>query len=237
MKINVRTLINHLRKATIGGANNEVVLDGGLSFAVGEKTGSVISFCSNGITDGENEVIGISNIRKFIQTVRYAQRYYFDNSPGIEMDIVGRRVVFKNDGHISNFPLVDPNTISTTIDDSDKLIPEIRMGNAAVVVLEKLVRLRCLGAIKVLPDTECVFVVDSGEAKLVVGNENEHTAGISLGFVGGAAKYVVQVDPVFLCKVLAAVQGDEAVAIEIREGLPLIFSVPNYTLLLKGIEL
>lgn len=235
MKVNVRLLTNHVNKATIGGLNKEVALGKHLSFAMADKTGSVISICSNGVSDDEGVAIGITKPRRFIEMIKYAQEQFFFDAPEIELNRVDNHLMFKNEMDEFNILLSDPGAISTTIATPEKVIETSRVGSAAVVVLNNRTRAQCLGAIKVNPDVECAFVVDSGEARLVVGNENEHMADIGLGFVGGAAKYMVQVNPDFLCKVLAAVRGDKAVAIEIRERLPLIFSVPNYTLLLKGI--
>ncbi len=238
MKINTMDLIKHIDMASMDGLVKNVVFGKNLSFAVTDETGAIISICQKGMEVGaaENSEIGISDIKSLIRAVRYAKKYIFGNSRELEMNVVDNgqvvQMVFEKDEHEFRFLVSDPKTIATTVENADDLMRKVSVGIAATITLTPLAIGECLRAIKTMSPAKCVFTVNSGEVMLLVEHEYGHSIETTLGYVTGTGNFKVSVEPAFLAKVLSVLPKKKETNMSLRDGMPLMFDVAGYTLLL-----
>ena len=240
MKFNAPLLVDHITKASIGGLVKDVVFGNYFSFAVIDESESVVCI-SQGIGDSENPPIGIVDLKKFKRMIEYARKCISDNGQDVEMQLVDDRLVSKNGDDIIKFVLNDPETISGSVANPDDVIGSNSVGDATVIVLDRSQRMSCLRAIKLCgpkrqSPKECAFVVDSGTGMLICGDKKTHRVKLNLGVVKGGSKFRLVVNSDFLTKILEMFMAEEYVTVELRERMPIVFDVPNYTVLLLYIS-
>lgn len=236
MKVNAVEFLNHIEKASVGGLVNEIVLGNHLSFAVTDETKSVVVICSKGIVKDTTEEIGIFNLGMFRGAIQYAKDKLFPKSEEIEMNVVDNRLVFKNKGEEFKFLLSNSKVISTAVENPDEVLKKIGATDATLVVLDSDSIGKIVKAIQLIVPEKCEFRVDTGKVKIMIGKEVEHNAVVNLGTGKGKGKFKLVVKPDCLLKVLSVLPAGADITLEIRDGMPLIIDLENYTFLVASME-
>jgi hypothetical protein len=237
MKIDAQLLLDHVNKASVGGLIDAVVLGKHFSYAVTDDTKSVVSICKKGIVKDDTDPIGIYRISLFNMAVQYAKGIIFSKDKEIDMEITEDRLVFKKGEHAYSFKLSSPKAVRTTVGNPDEVIEKVSAGPASIIPFNAATRSMCLKTIQSVETEKCTFIVESGKVKLLVGRSEDHNVIVPLGDTKGKNKFKLVVKPDFLSKVLGVLPADKDATLELRDSVPLIIDIENYTFLVASMEI
>jgi hypothetical protein len=237
MKLDAQLFLDHIRKASVGGVINELVFGNRLSFALTDETKSVVSICSAGLVEEETNEIGIFDSGLFSRSIQYAKDIIFAKDQAIEMNLVDNRLVFKNGDNEFRFLLSAPKAIQTKVNNPDDVLEKVGAGPAVTIGIDSSIIDQCLKAIQLIAPDKCTFLVESGKVKLSVGDEVKHIAIVNLGVAKSRGKFKLVVKPDFLSKVLSVLPPDKEIVLSLRDGMPLVFTIPGYVVLLASMEI
>ena len=240
MKINAQLLLDHVNKASVGGIIDAIVLGKHFSFAVTDETKSIVSICKTGFGNDYpsdiKENIGIYKIGLFNKAVQYAKDIIFSGD-NIDMDITDDRLVFKNGKNVYSFKLSSPKAIQTVVGNPDEVLEKIGAAPSSTIVFNSAIRSMCIKAIQAVDTEKCTFIVEPGNVTLLIGRSEEHNVIVDLGATKGKNKFKLVVKPEFLLKVLSVLSADVDATLELRDSMPLIIDIENYTFLIASMEI
>jgi hypothetical protein len=236
MKVKANEFLKLIKKASVEGLIDEVVLSDDMKFSVTDDASSVLSIVKKSMGESGFGEIGLFELDKLIKAVNFASGSIFDAEEELNILVDKNHLVFKKDDNEFRFHLSDPKAITRCVDNSGAVLEKIRTVQGVKIGLERRDVDSVLKAISLLEPDIVSIVTKEGKVFCVVGVSKDHNTSIKLGSYEKGEDMVLQFSATSLAKVLTTISMCDIVDMEIRQATPLVLNSEDHYLLLAPLK-
>jgi len=239
MKINVSELSDVVKKASIGGGIDEVVLSKTGTFACVDESRAICIVRKTPISNFSlKSDIGIYNLGAFQKAVQYAKDTIF-KADVIDVEIDSNKLVMEKDGNKVDFLLSDPSMIFSNVSSkAGGLVEKVRATPAIVLdVSEDLIK-QIATAYSIVASEIISLAISKTKTICLVGDTKKHSIQIPLPFSKDTKKDVESFAISFKASLFVKLLDlfSKGVQLEVRQGVPVVVDCDDYTVLLSPLS-